>query len=49
MQEIATPHRPRNVAVCLLWQMPTIPGLPTRPCFFDVDLDLETGQVLGLF
>jgi len=30
-------------------QMPTIPGLPTRPCFFDVDVDLETGQVQGLF
>eukprot|EP00003_Mantamonas_plastica_P000122 TRINITY_DN1012_c0_g1_i5.p1 TRINITY_DN1012_c0_g1~~TRINITY_DN1012_c0_g1_i5.p1 ORF type:complete len:260 (-),score=87.59 TRINITY_DN1012_c0_g1_i5:114-893(-) len=27
----------------------TMPGLPTRPCFFDVDLDLETGEVLGLF
>ncbi|KAI8342097.1 formate--tetrahydrofolate ligase-domain-containing protein [Chlamydoabsidia padenii] len=26
----------------------TMPGLPTRPCFFDVDLD-EQGQVVGLF
>jgi formyltetrahydrofolate synthetase len=26
----------------------TIPGLPTRPGFFDVDLD-EDGQVVGLF
>ncbi|KAI9140411.1 formate--tetrahydrofolate ligase-domain-containing protein [Paraphysoderma sedebokerense] len=33
----------------LLGQMQTMPGLPTRPCFYDVDLDLETGQVLGLF
>ena len=29
-------------------QMSTMPGLPTRPCFFDIDLDTTTGQVLGL-
>jgi formyltetrahydrofolate synthetase len=33
----------------LLGTMSTMPGLPTRPAFYDVDLDLETGQVLGLF
>jgi formyltetrahydrofolate synthetase len=33
----------------LLGQMSTMPGLPTRPVFYDVDLDLETGKVLGLF
>ncbi|KAJ1971727.1 tetrahydrofolate synthase [Dimargaris xerosporica] len=33
----------------LLGQMQTMPGLPTRPCFYDVDLDQETGRVLGLF
>jgi formyltetrahydrofolate synthetase len=33
----------------LLGEMRTMPGLPTRPVFFDVDLDLETGRVLGLF
>ncbi len=27
----------------------TMPGLPTRPAFTDVDLDLETGRVVGLF
>jgi len=27
----------------------TIPGLPTRPGFYDVDIDTETGQVIGLF
>jgi formyltetrahydrofolate synthetase len=27
----------------------TIPGLPTRPGFYDVDVDLETGDVIGLF
>jgi len=26
-----------------------MPGLPTRPVFYDVDLDLETNRVLGLF
>jgi formyltetrahydrofolate synthetase len=29
--------------------MRTMPGLPTRPAFTDVDIDLETGQVVGLF
>jgi len=33
----------------LLGEMRTMPGLPTRPVFYDVDLDLETGRVLGLF
>jgi formyltetrahydrofolate synthetase len=27
----------------------TIPGLPTRPGYYDVDLDVETGRVIGLF
>jgi len=30
-------------------QMPTMPGLPTRPCFYDIDLNLDTEQVEGLF
>jgi len=33
----------------LVGTMRTMPGLPTRPVFFDVDLDLETGKVKGLF
>ncbi len=33
----------------LVGQMSTMPGLPTRPVFYDVDLDLETGKVVGLF
>ena len=32
----------------LLGTMRTMPGLPTRPVFFDVDLDLETGKVEGV-
>lgn len=27
----------------------TVPGLPTRPGFYDVDMDLNTGKVVGLF
>lgn len=27
----------------------TVPGLPTRPGFYDVDLDCATGRVIGLF
>jgi formyltetrahydrofolate synthetase len=33
----------------LLGKMTTMPGLPTRPAFFDVDLDVDTGRVFGLF
>ena len=33
----------------LCGEMPTMPGLPSRPVFYDVDLDLETGRVVGLF
>ena len=33
----------------LLGEMRTMPGLPTRPVFYDVDMDLETNRVLGLF
>jgi formyltetrahydrofolate synthetase len=32
----------------LCGEMRTMPGLPTRPVFFDIDLDLRTGRVLGL-
>ena len=27
----------------------TIPELPTRPSLYDVDVNVETGEVLGLF
>ena len=33
----------------ILGDMRTMPGLPTRPSFYDVDLDMKTGKVLGLF
>jgi formyltetrahydrofolate synthetase len=33
----------------LVGTMRTMPGLSTRPSFFDIDLDLETGKVKGLF
>jgi len=33
----------------LLGQIMTIPGLPTRPGYYDVDLEVETGRVIGLF
>lgn len=32
----------------LVGNMMTMPGLPTRPCFYDIDIDLETGKILGL-
>nr|XP_009499467.1 PREDICTED: monofunctional C1-tetrahydrofolate synthase, mitochondrial [Phalacrocorax carbo] len=33
----------------LVGTMSTMPGLPTRPCFYDIDLDPITEQVKGLF
>ena len=33
----------------LLGNMSTMPGLPTRPAYYDIDIDLETGQIIGLF
>ncbi|XP_065051570.1 C-1-tetrahydrofolate synthase, cytoplasmic-like [Rhopilema esculentum] len=32
----------------LVGTMSTMPGLPTRPCFFDIDIDPETEEVFGL-
>jgi formate--tetrahydrofolate ligase len=32
----------------LVGTMMTMPGLPTRPCFYDIDIDLATGKILGL-
>lgn len=33
----------------LLGDIMTVPGLATRPGFYDVDIDTETGRVVGLF
>lgn len=33
----------------LCGEMRTMPGLPSRPAFMDVDIDLETGKIKGLF
>ena len=33
----------------LVGTMSTMPGLPTRPCFYDIDIDLETEAIHGLF
>ena len=27
----------------------TMPGLPTRPCFFDIDIDPDSERISGLF
>lgn len=32
----------------LVGTMMTMPGLPTRPCFYDIDVDVETGEIIGL-
>ncbi|XP_037100363.1 monofunctional C1-tetrahydrofolate synthase, mitochondrial isoform X1 [Syngnathus acus] len=33
----------------LVGTMSTMPGLPTRPCFYDIDLDPLTEEITGLF
>jgi formyltetrahydrofolate synthetase len=35
------------VAIC--GDIMTIPGLPTRPGFIDVDYDFDTKRIVGLF
>ena len=35
------------VAIC--GDIMTIPGLPTRPGFVDVDYDFDTERIVGLF
>lgn len=42
-------HLQESNLVSLFPQMSTMPGLPTRPCFYDIDLDPVTEQVKGLF
>jgi formyltetrahydrofolate synthetase len=32
----------------LLGTMATMPGLSTRPGYYDIDLDTETGRIIGL-
>ncbi len=33
----------------LLGEISTMPGLPTRPAYYDVDIDMASGRVIGLF
>ena len=33
----------------LIGSISTMPGLTTRPCFFDIDIDPETEEISGLF
>ena len=35
--------------VALCGEISQMPGLPTRPCFYDIDLNTETGEIQGLF
>eukprot|EP01107_Rhizomastix_libera_P007312 TRINITY_DN2187_c0_g2_i1.p1 TRINITY_DN2187_c0_g2~~TRINITY_DN2187_c0_g2_i1.p1 ORF type:complete len:677 (-),score=172.01 TRINITY_DN2187_c0_g2_i1:71-1993(-) len=32
----------------LIGEIATMPGLPTRPCFFDIDIDVKSGKIVGL-
>ncbi len=33
----------------LVGEISTMPGLPTRPCFMDIDIDPNTQEIQGLF
>lgn len=33
----------------LVGALTTMPGLPTRPCLYDIDIDTDTGEIIGLF
>lgn len=32
-----------------VFQISKMPGLPTRPAIYDIDLNIETGEIEGLF
>ena len=40
-----------SIAICIsvFTEIMTMPGLTTRPCFYDIDLDPETERIDGLF
>ena len=33
----------------ILGDMMTMPGLSTRPAFYDIDINFETGKIEGMF
>ncbi|KAL1130318.1 hypothetical protein AAG570_013256, partial [Ranatra chinensis] len=35
--------------VVMVGEISRMPGLPTRPCIYDIDLNTETGEIEGLF
>lgn len=35
--------------VALCGEISKMPGLPTRPCIYDLDVNTETGEIEGLF
>lgn len=35
--------------VVMVGEISKMPGLPTRPCIYDIDLNTETGEIEGLF
>ena len=48
LETLAMPTEERGITF-INGDLSAMPGLPTRPVFYDVDLDLETGRVVGLF
>ena len=46
--EIAQAAEPLPIDRLLLGAMSTMPSLPTRSAYYDIDLDLNSGRVIGL-
>jgi hypothetical protein len=46
--EIAQATTPLPIDRLLLGAMSTMPGLPTHAAYYDIDLDLNSGRVIGL-
>ena len=44
----SAPASARASSIPLLGTMSTMPGLSTRPGYYDIDLDLATGKIIGL-
>jgi methylenetetrahydrofolate dehydrogenase (NADP+)/methenyltetrahydrofolate cyclohydrolase/formyltetrahydrofolate synthetase len=45
---IFAPAWERDSYILLLGTMSTMPGLSTRPGYYEIDIDPETGQIIGL-
>jgi formyltetrahydrofolate synthetase len=44
----ASPQCAAGFLYLLMGEMSPMPGLPTCPAYYDIDIDLKTGLIVGL-